>query len=81
MTLDQNNARARVARYLLRVRPVPLPPAPQDPVQARLHGECKSSPSATPLENPGPVQGATPPIGGHGGTQRAQAAAQLDDQY
>ena len=34
---------------------------------------------ATPLENPGPVQGATPSIGGYGVTQRAQAAAQLDN--
>jgi hypothetical protein len=43
--------------------------------------EFKSSSSETPLENPGPVQGATPPIGGRGGTQRTQAATQLEDQY
>jgi hypothetical protein len=90
MTLDPNNACAEVARYLLGVGAVP-PPTPQDLVLARLHGALDGGAlehplhgmqifvfRLHPLENPGPVQGARPPIGGHGGTQ---AAAQLDDQY
>ncbi|KAI0274328.1 hypothetical protein BGY98DRAFT_935934 [Russula aff. rugulosa BPL654] len=69
---DPNNARAGVALQGTSLELVPPPPAPQDPVLARLHGECKSSSihlQAKPLENPGPVQGATPPIRGHGDTQ------------
>ena len=86
---DPNNARAGVARYFLVVGPVP-PPMPRDLVLARLHGVLDGGVfehpwnvnlhlQATPLENPGSVQGATPPIGGHGGTQRAQAATELED--
>jgi hypothetical protein len=69
MALDPNNARTGVARYLLGVGPMP-PPTPQDLALARLHRALDGGafehpwnanlpPQATPLANPGPVQGAT----------------------
>jgi hypothetical protein len=70
-----------------------MPPlTPQDLALARLHaalnGGAFENPwntnlrlHATPLENPGRVQGATPHIGGHGGVQHTQAATQLEGQY
>ena len=70
------------------------PPTPQDLAFARSHaalnGGAFENPwnanlrlhwQATPLENPGRGQGATPHIGVHGGVQHTQAATQLEGQY
>jgi hypothetical protein len=70
------------------------PPTPQDLVLARLHGALDGGAvehpwnlnanlrlQATPPENPGSVQGATP---SHQGTWRypkCPSSAQVDDQY
>jgi len=79
MTLDPNNARAGVATHLL----LPLKTLYWLGYMELFDGGVFEHPwnrlQATPLENPGPVQGATPSIGGHGVTQRTKAAAQLDD--
>jgi hypothetical protein len=72
MALDPDNTRAGVAKGpLLGVGPMP-PPTPQDIALARLHRALDGAfqqpwntnlpPHATPLENSGPVQGATSPI-------------------
>ena len=83
MTLDPNNARARVARYCTSSDLVPCLLLSLKTLYKLGYMENANLRKFVfrPLENPGPVQGVTPPIGGHGGTQRAQAAAQLDDQY
>ncbi|KAI0286114.1 hypothetical protein BGY98DRAFT_1092891 [Russula aff. rugulosa BPL654] len=58
---DPNNARARVAiaKYLLGVGPVPPPVSHKLGYMENANLRLQ----ATPLENPGPVQGATPPSG------------------